>query len=52
MGMRREEILGRRIWDLYPDTVGTRFEAELRRAAAGRETRVFEYYDPERDRWY
>ena len=52
MGMRREEILGRRIWDLYPDTVGTRFEAELRRAAAGRETRVFEYYYPERDRWY
>ena len=46
MGMRREEILGRRIWDLYPDTVGTRFEAELRRAAAGRETRVFEYYSP------
>ena len=46
MGMRREEILGRRIWDLYPDTVGTRFEAELRRAAAGRETRVFEYYRP------
>ena len=52
MGMRREEILGRRIWDLYPDTVGTPFEAELWRAAAGRETRVFEYYYPERDRWY
>ena len=52
MGMRREEILGRRIWDLYPDTVGTRFEVELRRAASGRETRVFEYYYPARDRWY
>ena len=52
MGMRREEVLGRRIWDLYPDTVGTLFEAELRRAAAGRETRIFEYYYSERDRWY
>ena len=28
MGMSREEILGRCIWDLYPDTIGTPFETE------------------------
>jgi PAS domain S-box-containing protein len=52
MGMSREEILGRRIWDLYPDTIGTQFETELRRAAAEQKTRVFEYYFPTRNRWY
>jgi PAS domain S-box-containing protein len=52
MGMSRDEILGRRIWDLYPDTIGTSFEAAMRRAATERETVVFDYYYPGRDRWY
>jgi PAS domain S-box-containing protein len=52
MGMRRNKILGRRIWDLYPDTIGTRFEAELRRAVTQRETVRFDYFYPPRNRWY
>ena len=52
MGMSRDEILGRRIWDLYPDTVGTPFEAELRRAVVEQKPSVFEYLYPSRNRWY
>ena len=52
MGTSRDAILGRRIWDFYPDTIGTPFETELRRALAEQETRVFEYFYPARDRWY
>jgi PAS domain S-box-containing protein len=52
MGMSRDAILGRRIWDLYPDTIGTQFETELRRAAAEQQTRVFEFFYPRRDRWF
>ena len=32
MGISRSETLGRRIWDVYSDTLGTPFEAQLRRA--------------------
>ncbi len=52
MGMNRNEILGRSIWDLYPDNLGTPFETELRRAAAEQRTVTFEYFYPTRDRWY
>jgi signal transduction histidine kinase len=52
MGIRREEVLGRPIWELYPDTVGTPFEFELRRAVAEQQTVVFEYFFSARKRWY
>jgi PAS domain S-box-containing protein len=52
MGMRRAKVLGRPIWELYPDTVGTPFEFELRRAVAEQQTVVFEYCYPTRNRWY
>jgi PAS domain S-box-containing protein len=43
---RREELLGRNFWEVFPDTVGTNVEREFRRAAAG-ETREFEnFYEP------
>ncbi len=52
MGMSRDEILGRCIWDLYPVTVGTRFEMELRRTVAEQKPSTFEYLYPPRDAWY
>ena len=52
MGMSRDEILGRCIWDIYPVTVGTRFEMELRRAVAEQKPSTFEYFYPPRDAWY
>ncbi len=52
MGMSRDEVLGRCIWELYPDTIGTPFEVELRRAVVEQKPSVFEYFYPSRDRWY
>ncbi len=52
MGMSRDEILGRCIWDIYPVTVGTRFEMELRRAVTDQTPSTFEYFYPPRDAWY
>ncbi len=52
MGMNRDEVLGRCIWEFYPDTIGTPFEVGLRRAVVEQKPSVSEYFYPSRDRWY
>lgn len=50
-GSPRHEVLGKSIWELFPATLGTNYEQELRCAAAG-ETRDFDnFYEPW-GRWY
>ncbi|MPY67674.1 GAF domain-containing protein [Deinococcus sp. SDU3-2] len=41
VGREAGELLGRVVWDAFPDTLGTRFETETRRAR--QEQRVVEY---------
>ncbi len=51
-GMRREEMLGKNHWELFPGAVGTEIHRELLRAAAERVPVDFEnYYAPWR-RWF
>jgi PAS domain S-box-containing protein len=51
-GMPREEHLGRSQWELFPATLGTPFETELRRAVAEQVAVQFEnYYEPW-DAWF
>jgi len=51
LDIRREEVLGKSHWDVFPLTVGTKLEEQYRRAAAG-EARDFEnYYEPW-GRWF
>ncbi len=52
MGIKRDDILGRTIWEIYPDTIGTQFEFELRRAAEEQKPVLFEYFYPTQNRWY
>ena len=52
MGRTRDEILGRTIWEIYPDTIGTQLERELRRAAAEQKPVLFEYFHPAQSRWF
>ena len=52
MGLRREDILGRSIWDLYPDVIGTHFETQVRRVHTNRQATCFEFFYPSRNRWY
>jgi signal transduction histidine kinase/PAS domain-containing protein len=47
----RAELLGRVLWDAYPDIVGTAFEREMRRAARERVPVTFEAFYPERGTW-
>ena len=47
----RAELLGRVLWDVYPDIVGTAFEREMRRAARERVPATFEAFYPERGTW-
>ena len=50
--MSREEILGRGIWDLYPDTDRHALRGGIARAVVEQKPSVFEYFYPARDRWY
>ena len=46
-----EEVLGRTVWEAFPDLVGTRFEDAFRDAVRCRETIAFEEYYPPTDDW-
>jgi PAS domain-containing protein/anti-sigma regulatory factor (Ser/Thr protein kinase) len=53
LSRRREELLGRSLWDEFPAAVGSEFETQYRRAARDRVTVSFQpYYPPPLDAWY
>lgn len=53
LGRPREELVGGIIWDLFPATVGTDFEAGYRRAATTGQVVTFDAYYPEPlNAWY
>ncbi|HET9238519.1 MAG TPA: ATP-binding protein [Oligoflexus sp.] len=51
-GLRREDVLGKTHWEVWPASVGTSLEQEYRRAAIERKPRVIEnFYEP-LGRWF
>ncbi|MFQ4141598.1 PAS domain-containing protein [Chlorogloeopsis sp. ULAP02] len=52
MRMPREEILGRSMWDLFPDLVGTDFYDRLHQVVREQIPTQFEYYYSTWDRWF
>jgi signal transduction histidine kinase/PAS domain-containing protein len=50
-GASHEPPLGRVLWEVYPDIVGTVFEREMRRAATERRPISFEAFYPGRGEW-
>lgn len=47
----REELLGRNLWEEFPEAVGSTFEVEYRRAQeTGKPTSIIEYFPP-LERW-
>jgi PAS domain S-box-containing protein len=48
---RREELLGRSIWDEFPELVGSPFEMEARRAVTEDASRYLEFFDERRKIW-
>lgn len=47
-----EDLLGRNLWDAFPEARGTRFQEEYEAAAAQRVTRVFQAYYPPLSVWF
>src|SRR5688500_9361695 len=48
----REQILGKTIWETFPEAVGTLFEREYRRAMTDRVTAEFEEFYPSLHAWF
>lgn len=48
----RHELLGRSIWDEFPDAVGSEFESQYRHAIASGESVAFEAYYPPLETWF
>jgi PAS domain S-box-containing protein len=52
IGRPCEEILGRTLWELFPEIVGNEFERHFRHAMYERVVIAFDYYYPSRDTWW
>ena len=52
MGQTRDQVLGRRLWDAFPESVGSEYEWAFRRAVERGEVVEFETRDPARDAWF
>ena len=50
-GRRREELLGKVIWEAFPQVIGTQSEHEQRRAAVEQQPVEFEIFSPVINRW-
>lgn len=48
----RAEILGRSLWEAFPEIIGTKFETEARAAMAGTVPRVYEAFAEALGRWF
>ncbi|GAB4133814.1 MAG: hypothetical protein Fur0027_22230 [Raineya sp.] len=52
LGIPREQLLGRKIWDLFPDTPDYNYTAAYRKAMTENISVTFEDYRPDLDRWF
>ena len=51
-GLRREELLGKSLWELFPEISGTAFERDLRQAMAEQTPAQLEYFHAPWNRWF
>ncbi|MBD3883602.1 response regulator [Phormidium tenue FACHB-886] len=51
-GVSKQELVGKSIWDVFPDTVETQFYKEVHRVAAEKTASRFEYFYPALNRWF
>jgi PAS domain S-box-containing protein len=52
LGRSREELLGRRVWELFPEAVGNPYYAALEQAAREQRVLRLEHYYAPFDRWF
>ena len=51
MGYSRSDVLGKVLWEYFPETVGSEFEQRFRRVAETGDSADFETYDTQSKRW-
>ncbi|MFN6558643.1 MAG: ATP-binding protein [Nostoc sp. ChiSLP01] len=52
VGFSKEQLLGRSIWEIFPDVVGTEFYTQVHRAIAEQTVVRFEYFYAKWNRWF
>ncbi|MDZ7958624.1 MAG: ATP-binding protein [Aulosira sp. DedQUE10] len=52
VGKPKEELLGKSIWELFPDMIGSEFDTQVYNAFAQQEIVRFEYFYPPWRRWF
>jgi PAS domain S-box-containing protein len=52
MDVRFEDVRGKRLFELYPDSIDTVFHRAFQRVAAGGDVETFEHYYPRFDGWF
>ncbi|MDF5710110.1 MAG: ATP-binding protein [Nostoc sp. S4] len=52
LGLSKEELLGRSIWEVFPDIVASEFDIQVHRALAEQTVVRFEYFYPRWNRWF
>ncbi|MEH2169317.1 MAG: ATP-binding protein [Nostoc sp.] len=52
VGIPKEELLGRIVWEVFPDVVKSEFDTEVHRAIAQNTVVQFEYFYPAWQRWF
>ncbi|MGF1673150.1 MAG: PAS domain-containing protein [Rivularia sp. (in: cyanobacteria)] len=52
IGMSREDVLGKNVWEIFSDLAGSELEQHLRQVMVERTSTQFEYYYPTWNRWF
>jgi PAS domain S-box-containing protein len=52
VGKQKEELLGKILWELFPELVGSEFDIQIHRAVAEQTVTRFEYFYPTWQRWF
>jgi PAS domain S-box-containing protein len=52
VGKPREDMLGRDVWGLFPNVLGTSFETAYRKAMSSTKSTIWEAYYPPKDAWF
>ncbi|HLO51615.1 MAG TPA: ATP-binding protein [Kamptonema sp.] len=52
VGLERETLLGRSVWEVFPEVVGTEFDTRIQQAIAQQVPAHFEYYYSTWNRWF
>ncbi|MEH2132671.1 MAG: ATP-binding protein [Nostoc sp.] len=52
VGIQKEDLLGRIIWEVFPDVVNSEFYTQIHRANAQQTVVQFEYFYPTWQRWF